>query len=446
MKNIEKIIIFALALVAVIAVVWGGTVNSAKADITNSLENSYSRSFYDLINSAENLVSLTTKTKAINSNEQAILACSDIIKYANFASATLATLPLDQSTITEIWNFLNQLSDYSQVKLQTLAGGIDLTDAEREQFALFSDQTTELSEYLRQLFNTMNENGMFFTAENIDNSDLELSIGSTFTDMNAAFSNYPTLIYDGPFSDHMESSEALGITGSAVSSDEAISRAKEILSIWGKEDYTIEFVNETAGDIAISVYCIEASGNNELIHFDFSKTGNNLVLLSNSRSVNDTSLTEEEAIAKASEFLVALGYETMTSTYVTTYDNTMTIAFVLVEGDVLIYADQIKISVALDDGEIIGLSAGQYFMHHTERDYGTPTLSVSEAEEYVTTALDIESRQITLIPKDNGSEVLCYEFRGTIGDDTFIIYINANTGAEEDILQVIEDDNGKFTM
>lgn len=50
-----------------------------------------------------------------------------------------------------------------------------------------------------------------------------------------------------------------------------------------------------------------------------------------------------------------------------------------------------------------------------------------------------------MIPKGK-REVLCYEFKGKYKDSDFIVYINAENGNEEEILQIIKDENGVLTF
>ena len=44
------------------------------------------------------------------------------------------------------------------------------------------------------------------------------------------------------------------------------------------------------------------------------------------------------------------------------------------------------------------------------------------------------------------TEVLCYEFKGTINDKTVLVYINAETGKEENIFILVDDINGMLTI
>ena len=61
-------------------------------------------------------------------------------------------------------------------------------------------------------------------------------------------------------------------------------------------------------------------------------------------------------------------------------------------------------------------------------------------------ALTIEAVTLALIPKCNTREVLCYECKCTKGETFFLVYINAQTGAEEEIFEVINSDEGDFVV
>ena len=60
--------------------------------------------------------------------------------------------------------------------------------------------------------------------------------------------------------------------------------------------------------------------------------------------------------------------------------------------------------------------------------------------------LNIKSEDLAIIPTEYKTEILCYEFKGTVDNREFIVYINAKTGEEEDILVIYNTPNGVLTM
>ena len=60
--------------------------------------------------------------------------------------------------------------------------------------------------------------------------------------------------------------------------------------------------------------------------------------------------------------------------------------------------------------------------------------------------VEITSERLALIPTEWSSEVLTYEFKGKVDDTDFLVYINAETGREENILVIIDTPNGILTQ
>jgi hypothetical protein len=56
------------------------------------------------------------------------------------------------------------------------------------------------------------------------------------------------------------------------------------------------------------------------------------------------------------------------------------------------------------------------------------------------------STNLAIVPTENDKEVLCYEFVGKCRDDDFVVYINAETGYEQNILQIIKTKEGELTI
>ncbi len=58
----------------------------------------------------------------------------------------------------------------------------------------------------------------------------------------------------------------------------------------------------------------------------------------------------------------------MKTTYYENIDNVLTVNFAYNDLDVCCYTDLIKVSVAMDDGEILGFDAKGFLVNHYDRD------------------------------------------------------------------------------
>ena len=71
--------------------------------------------------------------------------------------------------------------------------------------------------------------------------------------------------------------------------------------------------------------------------------------------------------------------------------------------------------------------------------------SYEKAKEVLNKDLEIMSEGLALIPTKWHTEVYCWEFKGKVEDNEFLVYINAQTGKEEDILLIVNTPDGTLT-
>jgi len=147
----------------------------------------------------------------------------------------------------------------------------------------------------------------------------------------------------------------------------------------------------------------------------------------------------------AKAFLLARGYGEMEVSYSSRFDGILTVNLAPVQNGVVLYPDLVKVQVSLSDGSVVGLEAAGYLMNHVPRELALPALTEREALERVGGALTPLSARLCVIP-DSTAEYLCYEVRATAGQDTFLAYIDATTGVERRLMQVISGENGSLVM
>ena len=86
-------------------------------------------------------------------------------------------------------------------------------------------------------------------------------------------------------------------------------------------------------------------------------------------------------------------------------------------------------------------------MNHTLRSFPVLSVSGEEARGVVSPALTVLSQQLSLIPTGGEYEVLCHEFKCRSEEGQHIlVYVNAQTGQEEKILILLEDESGTLVI
>ena len=165
----------------------------------------------------------------------------------------------------------------------------------------------------------------------------------------------------------------------------------------------------------------------------------------NYRDIKEARLELEEAGAKATAFLASKGFKNMVPTYATRSDNMAVIPFAPEINDVIIYPDLIKVNVALDNGEIVGYEALGYIMSHHTRKIVKPKVSEEEARAAVSPELHITPLGWPLSPgKYPRSALLSLGLDKS--DEPYVVYVDAATGEEINILKIIVNDEGTTTI
>ena len=126
---------------------------------------------------------------------------------------------------------------------------------------------------------------------------------------------------------------------------------------------------------------------------------------------------------------------------------TYTLTVTYEENGVLIYPDLIKVKVALDNGDILGIETSGYLNNHETRNVDKSNIiSKEEAIRLANENLKVEETRLAIIPTEFKSEVFCWELKGTVEKRKFLLYVNAKTGRVEDILVIIQTESGTLTQ
>ena len=234
----------------------------------------------------------------------------------------------------------------------------------------------------------------------------------------------------------------MGLTGENIDEQAAQDKAKELFDSNNIKEVTS--YGKSEGDITSFDFGITFNDNSTAT-VSISEKGGHVIYMNKNRDVSAEILSQEEADKKAKEYLEQHGFKNMKETYYLKESGIVTINYAYVLDDVIMYPDLIKVKVALDDGEILGIETSGYLNSHTKRDIKEPKVTVEEAKKSLNKDLTIESEKLTIIPTEWKTEVLCWEFEGNVEGLDFIVYVNAETGEEEDILIITNTPNGTLT-
>lgn len=456
MKITNKRIIytFIVTIIVVFSTTFSILMTLERTDYRNYLQGEYSKSMYELTTSVQNIGVDLGKAAVTGSKEQSLITFEEIFRYASVANDKLHSLPLPQETINSTSKFLSQVGDFCYSQVRATSEGRELTESEYSSIDYLKNQSSELLSNLNSVSQDIS-NGKIKWAEirkkavGILSSGNENAIPEKFQSIQKQIAQYPALIYDGPFSDNVLNIKPRVSKLSEVTqnqSDEVIMKA---LGDGKKYNITKSNSKDKYG-LSTYSYVIEPKDKNQKnndIYADVTKNGGKIVYLLNNRNIGNGKLDKETAYKKGNDYLTMLGYKNMMPMYSLKYDNTLVVNYVYKQDNIIIYPDQIKLKIAMDNGQIIGMESEKYLFSHTEdRKIGNPKISEEDARKKVNKRVTINNVRLVVIPTQTDKEILCYEFSCTHNGDKFMIYINSQSGYEERILQIINTPNGELTM
>ena len=94
---------------------------------------------------------------------------------------------------------------------------------------------------------------------------------------------------------------------------------------------------------------------------------------------------------------------------------------------------------------MIGLDAKSYLKNHRIRSLPQSAFTPEEAISRISPRLTANSARLCVIPQ-NRSEYLCYEISASDSSGEFLVYVDAQTGVERELMQVLSRDNGTLVM
>lgn len=424
-------IIFAvLTAICLAAFIWQVT---RATRLTRQIEASRQQAFFGLVDDLQSLETNLSKFVLSSTPSEGAMLLTRVSMQAGEAQSSLAQLPLDSKTLQETMKFVNQTADFARTLIAAAASGRTFNDSDMASITALLGHCTTINNQLRDMLMTTPDKWWVEEGENA------APLTSALDTENS--SEYPSLIYDGPFSDGLHEGEAKALSHEIISEDEGLQRAIAFVGSSRVMGYARSA--DTKGPVASYGYVLDTTDGKINIHV--TNKGGEVLWMTPETAQYETTLTIESCVTAAREFLETHGYGEMESSYFQQYNGLAVINFACVQDGVLIYPDLVKVQVRMDIGSVVGVEANNYLMNHTERTDLTPAITVDEAREMTTDRLSVTRERLCVIPRPSG-ERLAYEFMGTWQGDQYIIYIDALTGKEIDILRIVDGEGGQLTV
>ena len=427
-----------VAAVITLAIFLGFAVDD-RNELSLRSENVYTSAFYSLEDSLLQIETNLGKMRVVRTPSLQSELLTKAVINAEVAEQCLSSLSVSGAAMSSTIKFCNQVGDYSLYLLRKLDNGESLSDTDYSTLDKLYESTYELGLRLGEISGKIASGEYSFSMLGKEDD----AFSATVSDIADGAIEYPSLIYDGPFSDGLEDPAPVALEGEDITAEQGAEMLKKYMSDY--EDIEVSYEGELGGFIECYSYTFSSGGvyGNAML----SKKGGALVMADVNDTVTNPGYTKEQGVELAEQYCEKIGISGMSAVWACVTDSELYVNLCYEQDGIIFYTDMVKVKISLETGKVTGYEAREYIYNHTERD---ADYNVSVTEEEALAAgygeMSVESVRLAVIPLDAGGEKLTYEVYGTVDGYGFFVYVDAATGKAVRVLQVIDSDEGELLM
>lgn len=454
MKDKKNILIAILGIGLVFSLVWGFNSYRLMKEYKLSMENNNRRAFSELAGQLDQLETDMVKQDVANSSGQKVLYLSKIAGLSNSAASDLAQLPAEQAGLSYVGQFLTQTGDYAEIMAERAAGNGSLSaEDEKNLTQLHTTMQTVNAKVQELALRTATENLTWLdkkpsfwekiglggpkvaSASAEGNEAPAQSVRSGLDQLDASLQKLPPFSYEGEYSAR-KVEKPLGLPTGTVDQARAKQIAVDFLAKVGYNGAAPQFGGETKGEIGGYAWTYKD------VYLEISRQGGAVIIYRDQRPLQIRTLDLAGVKKQAEAVLQKLGWKlVLTSTE--DFGSYVNVEAVAEQNGVRLYPDKVRLVMATDNGQLIGMDATPYYAFHQTRTLNA-ALTLDQARAKLRPGFEVKENRLALVTVPGNKEVLCYEFRGTRNKEEFLVYINAANGKEEKIDRIIQTPRGEY--
>ncbi|MFB9277253.1 germination protein YpeB [Cohnella cellulosilytica] len=437
-------IMFPIAtLLFVGAIVWGYQEHQEKNSILIKAENQYQRAFHDLSHHMGRLHDQLGETLAVSSASHGMQrkGLVNVWRLTSQAQNEINQLPLALLPFNKAEQFLSRISNFAYRTAVRDLTKQPLSSDEMKLMKSLYQTSDSINQELGKVQDAVIQDRLRWMDVEVamasENGPNDNTIIDGFKAMDKQMGAYPESDW-GPsaMSTDRELSTA-GLEGKQMTPEEIKRKALEFLGPQARGGEVN--VSEDGGETEMAAFTVSVKGSEGAsIQLDYTRKGGHLLWFMNPRDVKSRKINFDTARNKGSQFLVRHGYKNMTPIAYDEYDHVAVFTYAGTIDGVKIYPDKVTVRVALDNGEVVGLQARDHVFAPKLLTPGKPKLTKEQAQKGLNPDFRIENHSLAVIENDMREPTLCHEFVGRVNDHRYRIYLNADTGLEENIEQIAD--------
>ena len=450
----RKFWIGALVVALLVSLGWGINEYRLAGEYRLLAENNNHRALTDFASHLDQLETDMAKSDVVSSPTQKILYLSQISSKSDAALKDFAQIPADQAGLSYMGEFLTQSGDFAKTLTQRIAGGGTISAAEEKTLRDIHERLVPVNQKVQDIMARMDTENLAWTDPKpsltqrlgfggtqiaeaaADGSEAPAkSVRSGLDQLDASLQKLPPFSYTGEYATRVVQ-KPLGLPSGNVTQAQAQGVARDFLNKVGYTNTTPEFAGDSQGPLGGYMWKYKEA------NLEVSHQGGVVTYYRDQRSIEPKTMSLEEARSKAKTILQALGWQ-LVLTSSEDYGSYVQLDAVAEKDGVRIYPDKVRLMIALDNGQLIGLDATPYYAFHQTRTYPTK-VTMNQAVQKLRPNFKVVESRLAVITKPGNQEVYCYEFRGRYQEEEYLLYLNASTGAEEKIQRIIMTPRGEY--
>lgn len=450
----RKFWIGTLGAALLISLGWGFNEYRMAGDYRLVAENNNHRALTDFASHLDQLETDMAKGNVASSPTQKILYLSQVSSKSDAALKDFSQIPADQAGLSYVGKFLTQSGDFARTLTQRIAGGGTISAEEEKTLSAMHEQLVPVNQKVQDIMTRMDTENLVWIdpAPSIrqrlgfggtqiaeaaaDGSEVpSKSVRSGLDQLDASLQKLPPFSYTGEYATRVVP-KPLGLPSGNVTRDQAQGVARDFLNKVGYANATPEFAGESQGALGGYMWKYKEAD------LEVSHQGGVVTLYRDQRSIEPRKMSMEEVTSKAKTILQSLGWQ-LVLTSSEDYGSYVQFDAVVEKDGVRIYPDKVRLMIALDNGQLVGLDAAPYYAFHHLRTFPAK-ITLNQAVRKLRPNFQVQESRLAVIAKSGNQEVYSYEFRGRYQGEEYLVYLNASTGAEEKIQRIIKTPRGEY--
>ncbi|MGE5587481.1 MAG: germination protein YpeB [Clostridia bacterium] len=410
-------------------------------------ENQYQRAFQEVVYHLDGLEEELAKALAAGSTTQTAKAFADAWRHSESARSAMGQLPVGSLPLSATEDFISQVSAFTYTLAQKGASGATISEREWTILRDFRRQAEFAAGELAKMGRSLATGALRWTdfqrdtvaaaaarPERTTGGVPSNQITKGFKMLEDGMTRFPSPDLEGVLPSPTK--KLPQITGAVIDTDEAVRVAVDFVGASVIAGRRARVVGRIPSDPEAYRIEVPAGRGRGAVWVDVSVRGGRVLWMMDETPIGTATITPAMAESIAAHFLVSRGFKDMRQISRQTHEQVAVIGFAREQDGVLVYPEHVVVRVALDTGRVDGFEGTNYQVFHKTRRYPPPGVTEVEARAALNPRLDVVASRLAVIMDDFYRETLMYEFRGTIDGKTYLVYVNADTGEEEQIKTV----------